>query len=301
MLQRLKLDLKRNYQAYLMALPSIVLVFIFCYIPMYGILMAFQNYRPQTGVLGSEWVGLAHFVDFFKSPHSLKVLRNTLMISLYGLVAGFPCPIILAFLLNEVRCRAFKRTVQTISYMPYFISIVVVCGILKSFLAYDGVFNEVIKLLGGEPLSFLSNPMLFPSVIVLSDIWQDVGWSSIIYLAALTSIDSTLYEAAEIDGCGRLRRMWHVTLPGIAPTITVLMILNIGGLLAANSEKILLLYSPLVYETGDVIGTFIYRRGLKGGDFSYSTAVGLFQTVVNFILLIIANWISQKTTENSLW
>lgn len=301
MLQRLKLDLKRNYQAYLMALPSIVLVFIFCYIPMYGILMAFQNYRPQTGVLGSEWVGFAHFVDFFKSPHSLKVLRNTLMISLYGLVAGFPCPIILAFLLNEVRCRAFKRTVQTISYMPYFISIVVVCGILKSFLAYDGVFNEVIKLLGGEPLSFLSNPMLFPSVIVLSDIWQDVGWSSIIYLAALTSIDSTLYEAAEIDGCGRLRRMWHVTLPGIAPTITVLMILNIGGLLAANSEKILLLYSPLVYETGDVIGTFIYRRGLKGGDFSYSTAVGLFQTVVNFILLIIANWISQKTTENSLW
>ena len=301
MLQRLKLDLKRNYQAYLMALPSIVLVFIFCYIPMYGILMAFQNYCPQTGVLGSEWVGLAHFVDFFKSPHSLKVLRNTLMISLYGLVAGFPCPIILAFLLNEVRCRAFKRTVQTISYMPYFISIVVVCGMLKSFLAYDGVFNEVIKLLGGEPLSFLSNPMLFPSVIVLSDIWQDVGWSSIIYLAALTSIDSTLYEAAEIDGCGRLRRMWHVTLPGIAPTITVLMILNIGGLLAANSEKILLLYSPLVYETGDVIGTFIYRRGLKGGDFSYSTAVGLFQTVVNFILLIIANWISQKTTENSLW
>ena len=301
MLQRLKLDLKRNYQAYLMALPSIVLVFIFCYIPMYGILMAFQNYRPQTGVLGSEWVGFAHFVDFFKSPHSLKVLRNTLMISLYGLVAGFPCPIILAFLLNEVRCRAFKRTVQTISYMPYFISIVVVCGMLKSFLAYDGVFNEVIKLLGGEPLSFLSNPMLFPSVIVLSDIWQDVGWSSIIYLAALTSIDSTLYEAAEIDGCGRLRRMWHVTLPGIAPTITVLMILNIGGLLAANSEKILLLYSPLVYETGDVIGTFIYRRGLKGGDFSYSTAVGLFQTVVNFILLIIANWISQKTTENSLW
>ena len=301
MLQRLKLDLKRNYQAYLMALPSIVLVFIFCYIPMYGILMAFQNYRPQTGVLGSEWVGFAHFVYFFKSPHSLKVLRNTLMISLYGLVAGFPCPIILAFLLNEVRCRAFKRTVQTISYMPYFISIVVVCGILKSFLAYDGVFNEVIKLLGGEPLSFLSNPMLFPSVIVLSDIWQDVGWSSIIYLAALTSIDSTLYEAAEIDGCGRLRRMWHVTLPGIAPTITVLMILNIGGLLAANSEKILLLYSPLVYETGDVIGTFIYRRGLKGGDFSYSTAVGLFQTVVNFILLIIANWISQKTTENSLW
>ena len=301
MLRRLKLDLQRNYQAYLMVLPSIVLIFIFCYIPMYGVLMAFVNYRPQLGVLGSEWVGLYHFKDFFTSPHSLNVLRNTVVISVYSLLVGFPFPIILALLLNEVRCQAYKRTVQTISYMPYFISNVVICGMLKSFLAYDGLFNQIGAVFGMAPKSFLSNPALFPSVIVFSDLWQSIGWNSIIYMAALAGIDPDLYEAAHIDGCGRLRQIWHITLPGIVPTMVTLLILSIGGLLSANSDKILLLYSPLTYETGDVIGTFVYRRGIKGGDFSYSTAVSLFQTVINFLLLIFANWFSNKTTETSLW
>ncbi len=301
MLRRLKLDLQRNYQAYLMVLPSIVLIFIFAYIPMYGILMAFENYRPQLGVLGSKWVGLYHFKDFLTSPHSLNVIRNTLFISVYSLLVGFPCPIILALLLNEVRCQAYKRTVQTISYMPYFISNVVICGMIKSFMSYDGVFNQITAMFGMAPKSFLSDPALFPSVIVFSDLWQCIGWNSIIYMAALAGIDPDLYEAAHIDGCGRLRQMWHITLPGIVPTIITLLILSIGGLLGANSGKILLLYSPLTYETGDVIGTFIYRRGLQGGDFSYSTAVGLFQTVINFLLLIFANWFSNKTTETSLW
>lgn len=301
MLRRLKLDLQRNYQAYLMVLPSIVLIFIFCYIPMYGVLMAFENYRPQLGVLGSEWVGLYHFKDFFTSPHSLNVLRNTVIISVYSLLVGFPFPIILALLLNEVRCQAYKRTVQTISYMPYFISNVVICGMLKSFLAYDGLFNQIGAVFGMAPKSFLSNPALFPSVIVFSDLWQSIGWNSIIYMAALAGIDPDLYEAAHIDGCGRLRQIWHITLPGIVPTMVTLLILSIGGLLSANSDKILLLYSPLTYETGDVIGTFVYRRGIKGGDFSYSTAVSLFQTVINFLLLIFANWFSNKTTETSLW
>ena len=301
MLRRLKLDLQRNYQAYLMALPSIILIFIFCYIPMYGILIAFEDYRPQQGVLGSEWVGLQNFADFFQSPHALKVVRNTVFISLYGLLVNFPCPIILALMLNEVRSRAFKRTVQTISYMPYFISNVVICGMLKSFLAYDGVANALIGLFGIEPQSFLSSPALFPSVIVFSDLWQAIGWNSIIYMAALTGIDPNLYEAARIDGCGRLRQIWNITLPGIVPTMTVLLILSVGGLLSANSDKILLLYSPLTYETGDVIGTFIYRQGLQGGDYSYSTAVGLFQTVINFFLVVFANWFSSKTTETSLW
>ena len=301
MLRRLKLDLQRNYQAYLMVLPSIILIFIFCYIPMYGVLMAFENYRPQLGVLGSEWVGLYHFKDFFTSPHSLNVLRNTVVISVYSLLVGFPFPIILALLLNEVRCQAYKRTVQTISYMPYFISNVVICGMLKSFLAYDGLFNQIGAVFGMAPKSFLSNPALFPSVIVFSDLWQSIGWNSIIYMAALAGIDPDLYEAAHIDGCGRLRQMWHITLPGIVPTMVTLLILSIGGLLGANSDKILLLYSPLTYETGDVIGTFVYRRGIKGGDFSYSTAVSLFQTVINFLLLIFANWFSNKTTETSLW
>ena len=301
MLRRLKLDLQRNYQAYLMVLPSIVLIFIFCYIPMYGVLMAFENYRPQLGVLGSEWVGLYHFKDFFTSPHSLNVLRNTVVISVYSLLVGFPFPIILALLLNEVRCQAYKRTVQTISYMPYFISNVVICGMLKSFLAYDGLFNQIGAVFGMAPKSFLSNPALFPSVIVFSDLWQSIGWNSIIYMAALAGIDPDLYEAAHIDGCGRLRQIWHIPLPGIVPTMVTLLILSIGGLLSANSDKILLLYSPLTYETGDVIGTFVYRRGIKGGDFSYSTAVSLFQTVINFLLLIFANWFSNKTTETSLW
>ena len=301
MLRRLKLDLQRNYEAYLMVLPSIVLIFIFCYIPMYGVLMAFENYRPQLGVLGSEWVGLYHFKDFFTSPHSLNVLRNTVVISVYSLLVGFPFPIILALLLNEVRCQAYKRTVQTISYMPYFISNVVICGMLKSFLAYDGLFNQIGAVFGMAPKSFLSNPALFPSVIVFSDLWQSIGWNSIIYMAALAGIDPDLYEAAHIDGCGRLRQIWHITLPGIVPTMVTLLILSIGGLLSANSDKILLLYSPLTYETGDVIGTFVYRRGIKGGDFSYSTAVSLFQTVINFLLLIFANWFSNKTTETSLW
>ena len=301
MLRRLKLDLQRNYQAYLMVLPSIVLIFIFAYIPMYGILMAFENYRPQLGVLGSKWVGLYHFKDFLTSPHSLNVIRNTLFISVYSLLVGFPCPIILALLLNEVRCQAYKRTVQTISYMPYFISNVVICGMIKSFMSYDGVFNQITAMFGMAPKSFLSDPALFPSVIVFSDLWQCIGWNSIIYMAALAGIDPDLYEAAHIDGCGRLRQMWHITLPGIVPTIITLLILSIGGLLGANSGKILLLYSPLTYETGDVIGTFIYRLGLQGGDFSYSTAVGLFQTVINFLLLIFANWFSNKTTETSLW
>ena len=301
MLRRLKLDLQRNYQAYLMVLTSIVLIFIFCYIPMYGVLMAFENYRPQLGVLGSEWVGLYHFKDFFTSPHSLNVLRNTVVISVYSLLVGFPFPIILALLLNEVRCQAYKRTVQTISYMPYFISNVVICGMLKSFLAYDGLFNQIGAVFGMAPKSFLSNPALFPSVIVFSDLWQSIGWNSIIYMAALAGIDPDLYEAAHIDGCGRLRQIWHITLPGIVPTMVTLLILSIGGLLSANSDKILLLYSPLTYETGDVIGTFVYRRGIKGGDFSYSTAVSLFQTVINFLLLIFANWFSNKTTETSLW
>lgn len=301
MFRRLKLDLKRNYQAYLMILPVIILIFIFSYIPMYGVLMAFQNYRPQLGVLGSEWVGFQHFQDFLTSPHSLNVIRNTLVISIYGLAIGFPAPILLALMLNEVRRPMYKRVVQTISYMPYFISTVVICGMLKSFLAYDGVFNVIGSFFGMAPKNYLSDPALFPSVIVWSDLWQGIGWNSIIYMAALASIDPTLYEAARIDGCNRVRQIWHITLPGIIPTIITLLILSIGGILAANSDKILLLYSPLTYETGDVIGTFVYRRGLKDGDFGYSTAVGLFETLVNFLMLIFANWVSKKTTENSLW
>lgn len=300
-IHRFRKDLRRNYQAYLMILPMVILVFVFCYVPMYGILVAFQNYRPTKGILGSEWVGLANFVDFFKSPHAFKVIRNTLLLSLYSLAINFPFPIILALMLNELRNKGFKRTIQTITYMPYFISTVVICGMIKAFFAFDGPLNELIQAFGGEPVNLLSDAKSFPSLIVFSDLWQSIGWNSIIYMAALTNIDTTLYEAAEMDGCGRLQKIWHITIPGIIPTMTILLILSVGSLLSSNSDKILLLYSPLTYETGDVIGTFIYRRGIQGGDYSYSSAVGLFQSVINFILVLVANWVSRKTTENSLW
>jgi putative aldouronate transport system permease protein len=301
MLSRLKLDLKRNHQAYLMVLPAVVLIFIFAYIPMYGILIAFQNFRPAKGIWGSEWVGLKYFIEFFEGAHTRLLLRNTLIISLYSLVVCFPAPIILALLLNEVRVSWFKRTVQTISYMPYFISTVVICGMLKSFLAYDGVINEIVKLFGGSPENYLSNPAYFRSIIVFSGLWQGVGWGSIIYMAALTGIDPTLYEAARIDGCGRLRQMLHVTLPGIVPTIAILLIMDVGSIMSVSSDKILLLYSPLTYETGDVIGTYIYRRGIRGAEYGFTTAIGLFETLVNFLLLILANEFSRRVSDNSLW
>lgn len=284
-----------------MVLPSIILVFIFFYIPMYGVLIAFQDYRPQYGIFGSEWVGLAHFKAFFQSPHSWNIVRNTLVMGVYGFVASTPAPIILALALNEVQHNKFKRVVQTVTYIPYFISVVVVCGMVRSIFAYDGPINAIIHQLGGTPIGFLSDPALFPSMIVWSGIWQYVGWNSIIYLAVLTNIDPALYEAAHIDGCGRLRQMWHVSIPGIVPTIVIGVIMGAGGILGSDTSKILLLYTPLTYETGDVIGTFVYRRGLQGGDFSYSEAISLMETAIAFCMTVFVNWLSRKTTETSLW
>jgi putative aldouronate transport system permease protein len=294
-------DFKRNSVAYLLILPALILLFVFSYIPMYGILIAFQKYRPTAGILGSPWVGLAHFKAFFHLANAWQLFRNTLMIGVKGLLLGFPAPILFAILLNEVRNGMFKRLSQTISYMPYFISLVVVCGMLKSFLAYDGLVNAVVIFFGGKPEAFLSNPSYFQNIVVFSSLWQALGWNSIIYLSALSGIDQQLYEAADMDGCGRLRKIWHVTLPGLLPTIMVLFILSIGGLLATDSSKILLLYTPLTYETGDVIGTYIYRKGIMGGDYSFSTAIDLFQTSINFVLLIVANTVSKRFSDNSIW
>ncbi len=294
-------DLKKYKVAYMMAIPALVLLIVFKYVPMGGLVIAFQKYKPQRGITGSEWVGFKQFIDFFTNYHFPTLLKNTLTISIYSLIASFPTPIILALMLNEVRQARFKKVVQTISYMPYFISTVVICGILRQFLAYDGLFNAVGKLFGAAPVSFLSIPKLFPSIIVWSGVWQGVGWNSIIYMAALASVDMELYEAANIDGCGKLRQVWHITLPCIAPTIITLLILSIGNLLNVSGEKILLLYQPLTYETGDVFATYVYRKGIRGGDYSYSTAVGLAQTIVNFLLVIGANALSRRLTEQSLW
>lgn len=299
--KRLLRDIVKNKYIYLMALPVVAWYVIFCYMPMYGVLMSFQNYSPRLGIIGSEWIGFKHFIDFFNSNYFGRLMGNTLLISLYDILWGFPAPIIFALLLNELRGKWFKKSVQTISYIPYFISLMVICGLIKSFTSSGGLFNDVIAMFGGTRSDMLARPELFRTLYIGSGIWQGIGFSSIIYMAALTGIDPGLYEAATIDGAGKLRQIWHITMPGILPTIMILLVLRIGGLMSVGYEKIILMYSPLTYETADVISTFVYRKGILDANYSYSAAIGLFNSVINFALLIGANTLSKKTTESGLW
>ncbi|GIP48802.1 sugar ABC transporter permease [Paenibacillus sp. J53TS2] len=286
---------------YLMMIPVIAYYVIFHYGPMYGAIIAFKDFTPIKGILGSDWVGLKHFEDFFGSYYFLRVLKNTILISLYTLVFEFPAPILLALLINEVRRRYFKRVVQTITYMPYFISLVVICGIITDFTNADGLINRLFMLLGYDGQAMLQKPELFRPIYVLSEIWQRIGWESIIYIAALMSIDLEQYEAARMDGASRLKQMIYITLPGLLPVITIMFILRMGNLLNVGFEKIILLYNPVTYETADVISSFVYRKGLLEFGWSYSSAVGLFNSVINLALLVSANYISRKVNENSLW
>lgn len=297
----LKKDIIKNRYIYIMAIPVLLYYIIFHYVPMYGVIIGFKSFDPAKGIMGSKWVGLKNFRDFFNSYYSKTVIRNTLLISLYDIIWGFPAPIILALLLNELRNQKFKRTVQTISYMPHFISLVVICGMIKDFTATDGVINDFIELLGGERSNLLGKPELFRTIFIGSGIWQGIGWGSIIYLAALSGIDPTLYEAATIDGAGRWKQTMHATLPGIAPTIVILLILRVGSIMSVGFEKIILLYNPMTYETADVISSFVYRKGLLDFNYSFSTAVGLFNSLINFTLLILTNSISRRISETSLW
>lgn len=299
--KKLKRDMSVHRAIYLMALPVIAYYLIFHYGPMYGATIAFKQFAPSKGILASEWIGFKHFISFFNSHYFGRIVRNTVLINLYQLVFGFPAPIILALLLNELRSNAFKRTVQTISYMPHFISIMVVSGLIINFGSRDGVFNDLIVFFGGERSNLLMRPELFRSIYVASEIWQRVGWGSIIYLAALTSIDPEQYQAARIDGANRWEQTFHITLPGIMPTIIILLILQIGQMMNVGFEKIILLYNGATYETADVISSFVYRKGLLEFDYSYSAAVGLFNSFINFSLLIGANTISRKINETSLW
>ncbi|MEC0125476.1 ABC transporter permease [Paenibacillus pabuli] len=294
-------DFMMNKYLYIMMIPVIGYYLIFHYGPMYGAIIAFKDYSPMKGILGSDWVGLKHFEEFFNSYYFLRVLKNTLLISLYTLVFEFPAPIILALLINEVRKRTFKRVVQTITYMPYFISLVVICGIITDFTNADGLINRLIMMLGYDGQAILQKPELFRPIYVLSEIWQRIGWESIIYIAALMSIDLEQYEAAKIDGASRLKQMFHITLPGLLPIITIMFILRMGNMLNVGFEKIILLYNPVTYETADVISSFVYRKGLLEFGWSYSSAVGLFNSVINLVLLISANYISRRVSQNSLW
>ena len=298
---RMVKDLRKNKIKYLMVLPVIIYLILFSYKPMYGIIIAFKRYRVTVGFADSPWVGLKYFEIFFKDPYCFRLLKNTLTISFLTLCFVFPAPILFAILINEIRVKWFQRSIQTISYLPHFISMVIVCGMVTSFCESGGVINDIIAFFGGERSNLLLNKDYFYPIYVVSDIWQSVGWSSIIYLATLAGIDQEQYEAAKIDGAGRLQQMWHITLPGLLPTVSMLLILQIGSLLNVGYEKIILLYQPLTYEVADVISSYVYRKGLIAGDFSYGTAVGLFNSIVNIMLLLLSNKISKKLGQSGLF
>ncbi|MCQ2433428.1 MAG: ABC transporter permease subunit [Clostridia bacterium] len=304
MTQTIRKFLRNIYRwriVYLMFLPVFAYYVIFHYIPMYGAVIAFKNYQPAAGFKNAEWIGLKHIIDFFKSYYFVRLLKNTLRISLTSLIFGFPAPILLALLLNEVKSSGYKRIVQTVTYFPHFLSIMVVCGMIVNFFSHNGLVNDIIEILGGSRTDFLLEPSAFTPIYVGSGIWQSIGWGSIVYLAALSGIDPSLYEAARIDGANRFSQAIHITLPGIIPTITVMFILRVGSIMNVGYEKIILLYNNLTLESADVISTFIYRKGLLNADYSYSTAVGLFNSVVNFGLVVAANAVSRSVQETSLW
>jgi putative aldouronate transport system permease protein len=299
--QTLRTDMRKNWSLYLLVLPVVAFFILFAYKPMYGALIAFKDFSPGRGFAGSPWVGFEHFARFFASPYFERLMRNTVLISLYNLVFGFPAPIILALLLNEVHHSRYKQTVQTITYLPHFISIIVIAGMISDFSMSTGLFNDIVVFLGGSRSPLLQTPEFFRPMYVVSEIWQQVGWGTIIYLSALSGIDPQLYEAAMIDGAGRFKQLLHVTLPSIAPTIVILLILRIGTLLNVGYEKTILLYNPGTYETADIISTYVYRVGILEQNWSYSTAIGLFNSAINFTLLLIANRLSKKMSETSLW
>jgi ABC-type polysaccharide transport system, permease component len=300
--------LYRNY--YIMLMPAVILIFIFCYLPMYGVVISFQDYKIGKGISGSEWVGLKQFKILFTSSSFYVVLRNTLLISLYKIIALTVCPILLALMLNEIINQKFKKVVQTISYLPHFLSWVVIGGVMIEILSPErGIVNYVIQLFGGTPLYFLAKPEWFRSIVVLSAIWAEVGWGSIIYIASISSIDIQTYEAAKIDGANRLKQAIHITLPSIYSVIVVMLILSIGGIMSAGFDQIFNMYSPLVYSTGDIIDTYIYRYGFGGTgttgsvqiNYSLSTAVGLFKNIIGFIMLFGANIVSKKISDYGVW
>lgn len=293
--------IKRNKYLYIMLLLPLAYYVLFHYMPMYGVTIAFKKFNARQGIMNSPWAGFKHFEKFLTDPYFWQVLRNTLAINLLDLLFGFPAPIILALLLNEVRHPGFKRGVQTISYLPHFLSTMVVCGMLTNFLSRDGLINDLIAAFGGTRKVFLSDPAAFRTIFVGSGIWQGIGWGAIIYMAALAGVNVELYEVAELDGANRWQQVRHITLPSIAGTISVMLILRCGGLLGSNTDKVLLLYNSNNMPVADVIGTYVYRRGLLENSLSYSTAVGLFNSLIGVVMLVSVNFLSKKISETSLW
>lgn len=302
MWKRFKKDLKYNWILYLMILPVVVYFIVFCYVPMYGVTLAFKDYKVKLGILGSPWVGWKHFRRFFNSYNFKLLLTNTLGISLYSLAVGFPIPVVFALLLNYLKSKPLKKTVQMLSYAPHFISTVVICSMISLFCAPDsGLFNILRKMVGLESVDFLAKPEWFKSLYVWSGVWQGMGWSAIIYLSALAGVDYELHEAAIVDGASKIQRMRHIDLPSITPTIVMLLILRMGSIMSVGFEKVFLLQNSLNYYSSAIISTYVYEVGLIDGDYGFSTAVGLFNNLINIILLAGSNLFSKKVLKESLW
>ena len=294
--------LARSWQLYLLLLPTLLLVFLFQYVPMYGVTIAFKNFKPHLGVLGSDWVGLRHFVRFFESPSFWRLIRNTVLLSGYELLLGFPIPILLALMMNVVTGRRFKRTVQMVTYAPHFISTVVIVGMLGVFLSKNfGLANHLLEALGGGRVFFLGQTEWFRSLYVLSEVWQSAGWGTIIYLAALSAIDPEQHEAAVVDGATLWQRVWRIDVPGILPTIVILLILNVGRIMNLGFEKAFLMQNALNLDVSEIISTYVYKVGLIDARFSFAAAVGLFNTVINFVLLVSVNRIAKLLGQSGLW
>ena len=299
---RARRDWQRNWELYVIIIPVLIYFILFQYKPMYGALIAFKNYKPALGFFGSPWVGLDNFTRFFTSPFFGRLVRNTLLLSFELLLFGFPAPIILALLINELKNKKFSKTAQTLLYVPHFISTVVICGIVITLTSSTGAITEVLhNFFGIKEQALLNNPSNFLPIYILTELWQTLGWNSIIYLSALSGIDQELYDAAKVDGANRWQQCLHVTLPGIAPTIIIMLILKMGKIFNVGYERVMLLYNPAIYNSADVINTYVYRKGLIDAQFSYSTAVGMFNCLVSFALVMITNKISQKVNGSGLW
>ncbi|WP_338786143.1 ABC transporter permease [Metabacillus sp. FJAT-53654] len=295
-------NIATSWELYVFLLPAFLYFLIFHYVPLYGLLIAFKDFNPALGVWDSPWVGFMWFEDFFSSYYFWDLIKNTIGISLYSLIVGFPMPIILALAFNEVKDGLFKRGLQTITYAPHFISLVVMVGMIISFLSpQTGLINHILGLFGVEPIDFMQDPGWFKTVFVFSGVWQGMGWGAIIYIAALSGVDPQLHESAKVDGASRLQRIWHINIPALLPTIIILFILDMGSLLSVGFQKILLMQNDLNMESSDVIATFVYRTGILDAQYSYSTAVGLFDAVINATILVIVNQIARKRSETSLW
>lgn len=300
--QRAIRDIGKYKSLYLLVIPVVIWYVLFCYKPMYGLIIAFKDYRPGRGIMGSEWVGLKHFKDFVTSFYFGRTVKNTLTISLTSIIFGFPAPIIFALLLNEIKSLRFKKVVQTISYMPHFISVIVLTSMIRVFVGSNGFITNIMHTLFDVPKqSLLTLQEFFVPIYVISGIWQGLGWGAIIYIAALSNVDQELYEAARIDGANRWKQTIYVTIPSIMPTIIIMLLLRLGSIMSVGYEKIILLYNEGIFETSDVISTYVYRKGLQGAQYSYSAAVGFFNTIINFLLILAFNKISKKLSDISLW